>query len=85
MPTYEYECKGCGLRFEKQQSIKDEPLKVCPKCGAQAQRQISGGTGFIFKSSGVARRDSSKACSLETTGKTCCGADRRCSDSPCGD
>jgi len=85
MPTYEYECKGCGLRFEQQQSMKDEPLKICPECMAQVQRQISGGTGFIFKSSGATRRDKEKGCSLETTGKPCCGADRRCSDSPCGD
>lgn len=51
MPTYEYECTACGLQFEKQQSMKDEPLRICPECGAPVQRRISGGTGFIFKSS----------------------------------
>lgn len=85
MPTYEYVCTKCGQYFEIRQSMKDEPLRICPECGAQIQRQISGGTGFIFKSSGATRRDSGKSCSLEETGKTCCGADRRCSDSPCGD
>ena len=64
MPTYEYECTVCGLQFEKQQNMKDEPLRICPECGAPVQRRISGGTGFIFKSSGAARRDSNKACSI---------------------
>ncbi len=85
MPTYEYLCTECRLHFDRRQSMKDEPVEFCPECGARAQRQISGGSGFIFKSPGAARHDSKKTCSLETTGKTCCGADRRCSDSPCGD
>jgi hypothetical protein len=25
-----------------------------------------------------------KSCSLEETGKTCCGADRKCGESHCG-
>lgn len=85
MPTYEYKCTGCGLNFEKQQSMKDEPVKVCPECGAQVQRQVSGGSGFIFKASGATRRDSNKSCAFEETGKTCCGANKRCTDAPCGD
>ncbi|MDR2784150.1 MAG: zinc ribbon domain-containing protein [Treponema sp.] len=52
MPTYEYECKDCGHVFEVFQSIKDEPLKVCPKCGKEIRRLITGGSGVIFKGSG---------------------------------
>jgi putative FmdB family regulatory protein len=85
MPTYEYECGKCSLRFEQQQSIKDAPLQACPKCGGKVQRIISGGSGFIMKSSGQSPRDSRKGCSLEETGKTCCGADRKCGESHCGD
>ncbi len=85
MPTYEYECSLCGLHFEKQQSIKDEPLKECPECKAPVQRLVSGGSGFILKSQGQSLRDSSKSCSLEETGRTCCGATSRCGDSHCGD
>ena len=33
MPTYEYACRACGHRFETVQSMKDEPLTVCPECG----------------------------------------------------
>ena len=33
MPMYEYECKKCGHKFEEIQTIKEKPLKDCPKCG----------------------------------------------------
>ncbi|MEE9913014.1 MAG: zinc ribbon domain-containing protein [Deltaproteobacteria bacterium] len=85
MPTYEYECSCCGLHFEKQQSIKDEPLKECPECQGAVQRLVSGGSGFLMKGQSSSRRDSTKSCSLEETGKTCCGASRRCGESHCGD
>jgi len=52
MPTYEYECKICGYRFDVFQSIKDEPLKTCPECGKEVRRLINGGTGVIFKGGG---------------------------------
>jgi putative FmdB family regulatory protein len=51
MPTYEYECVR-GHRFEKFQSIKDEPLKRCPKCGRRARRVPSAGAGLLFRGSG---------------------------------
>ena len=52
MPTYEYECKKCGHSFDVFQSMKDEPLKVCPECGKELRRIINGGTGVIFKGAG---------------------------------
>ena len=52
MPTYEYECKNCKHSFDAFQSIKDEPLKTCPKCGSELRRLINGGTGVIFKGGG---------------------------------
>jgi putative FmdB family regulatory protein len=51
MPTYEYECQKCG-RFELFQSIKDEPIKRCPKCKGKVKRLIGTGAGIIFKGSG---------------------------------
>jgi putative FmdB family regulatory protein len=46
--VYEYECTGCGHRFEAQQTIaehdkhedheKHEPLK-CPECGSKRIEQ----------------------------------------------
>ena len=53
MPTYEYKCDACGHAFEKFQSIKADPIKVCPNCGQERVRKlISMGAGLIFKGSG---------------------------------
>ena len=53
MPTYEYKCDACGQAFEKFQSIKADPIKVCPHCGQESVRRlISMGGGLIFKGSG---------------------------------
>jgi len=53
MPTYDYECTKCGNEFEQFQSIKDEPLKKCPKCRKSGvRRKIGGGAGLLFKGSG---------------------------------
>ena len=53
MPTYEYECEGCGKTCEFFQAMSDEPEKTCPSCGKdELRRLISGGAGVIFKGSG---------------------------------
>src|SRR3954468_21166878 len=53
MPTYEYVCTKCGHEFEQFQSMRDEALKKCPKCGKNAlKRLVGGGAGLIFKGSG---------------------------------
>ncbi len=54
MPTYEYECQGCGKPFEAVQSMKDPHLTECPEegCPGPVKRKISLGSGFIFKGSG---------------------------------
>ena len=52
MPTYDYQCSGCGQAFEVFQRMSDEPVSNCPDCGAAARRRISGGAGFIFKGEG---------------------------------
>jgi putative FmdB family regulatory protein len=53
MPTYEYACSKCGHHFEQFQSMRDEPLRKCPKCHKLAlKRLIGGGAGLIFKGSG---------------------------------
>jgi len=52
MPTYEYACNDCGHRFERFQSITEEPVETCPECNGSVKRLISGGAGIIFKGSG---------------------------------
>jgi len=51
--TYEYVCTSCHHEWEAEQSISEDPLKDCPKCGQpHAKRQVSGGAGFILKGGG---------------------------------
>lgn len=60
MPLYEYQCKDCGLRFERTQSFHDAPLTTCPECEGEVHRVI-GTTGIIFKGSGFYINDSRKS------------------------
>jgi putative FmdB family regulatory protein len=69
MPTYEYECKDCGHTFEAFQSMKDEPIKVCPECGREVRRLINGGSGVIFKGSGFYVTDKGKGGNAKVPGK----------------
>jgi putative FmdB family regulatory protein len=53
MPTYEYACPKCGHQFEQFQSMRDEPLKKCPKCNKTGLKRLVGsGAGLIFKGTG---------------------------------
>jgi putative FmdB family regulatory protein len=53
MPTYEYECKNCGYKFEKFQKMTEEPLKICPECKNESLIRIIGlGGGVIYKGPG---------------------------------
>tara|TARA_B100000029_G_C17472607_1_gene922514 strand:+ start:365 stop:688 length:324 start_codon:yes stop_codon:yes gene_type:complete len=58
MPTYDYECKECGHRWELFQQMKDSPKRKCPECGRlRARRLIGPGAGIIFKGSGFYQTD----------------------------
>jgi putative FmdB family regulatory protein len=82
MLTYEYECLACGHRFEREQSMLEEPLTVCPKCSKEIRRLISGGAGFVFNGTGLGRIDgNSTECALEHKGVTCCGREEPCGKS----
>ena len=51
MPTYGYECKACEDQFEIFQSIKDDALSTCEKCGGNLRKRIYP-VGISFKGSG---------------------------------
>lgn len=51
MPIYEYQCQNCGRHFEKRQSVTEEPLAECEKCGGKLEKQWSL-SGFQFKGEG---------------------------------
>jgi putative FmdB family regulatory protein len=77
MPTYEYECKKCGHRFELFQAITAEPAKSCPECKGAARRLLGGGAAVIVKGAGSHATD-------YRDGAPPCGRSRPCSaDAPC--
>ncbi|MBH0179311.1 MAG: zinc ribbon domain-containing protein, partial [Nitrospira sp.] len=51
MPIYEYLCQDCSYRFELKQSMKDDPIAACSKCGKSVSRIISA-PAIMFKGSG---------------------------------
>jgi len=58
MPLYEYQCDACEHNFDEFQSIKDEPLKKCPKCRKNKLRRVFGaGAAILFKGSGFYETD----------------------------
>jgi len=79
MPTYEYECNKCGEHLEMFQKMTDEPLRICPKCAGILRRVVSGGTGFISRST-VSSKEVATRCGI---GSPCCGADEPCESPPC--
>jgi len=88
MPTYEYECKDCGHRFEKFQNMSDKPLTDCPECGGAVKRLIGAGGGIIFKGSGFYATDYQReGVSLPACGRNsrCCGRTEPCDTPPCAE
>ena len=61
MPTYDYRCENCGAEIEIFQSMKDEPLSLCPKCGHESlKKMVSMPAGLIFKGTGFYLTDYKK-------------------------
>lgn len=91
MPTYEYSCNSCGERLEIVQSIHDDSLADCPKCGAPGLRKIFGNVGVVFKGSGFYRTDNRKdvkaasAASKSDSGSAKGGSDKSSSDKSSSD
>jgi len=58
LPTYVYKCVECDSVFEifKKKATRAQARR-CPECGGRAERQISGGSGFLFKGSGFYATD----------------------------
>ena len=70
MPIYEYQCQNCGRHFEKRQSVTEEPLTECEKCGGRVEKQWSL-SGFQFKGEGwyVTDYAAKKGGAKESSGK----------------
>lgn len=51
--TYDYECPDCKHVWEEEQSIKDDPIQICPKCKKKnVIKVISCGVGHLFAGKG---------------------------------
>jgi putative FmdB family regulatory protein len=58
MPTYDYECDGCGHTFELFQSMSEAVKRKCPECKKQKLRRLFGtGGAIVFKGSGFYETD----------------------------
>jgi putative FmdB family regulatory protein len=67
MPTYDYKCDNCKNTFELFQSIKEDPITLCPECGHNTlKKMISMPAGLIFKGSGFYLTDYAKKSSSAT-------------------
>lgn len=56
MPTYEYACTSCGLRFDVVQSFSEAPLETCEVCGGRLKR-VFHPVGILLKGSGFYSTD----------------------------
>jgi putative FmdB family regulatory protein len=56
VPTYAYRCQA-NHEFEVVQSIVDDPLTLCPSCGAGVRRVVFP-VGIVFKGQGFYKTDS---------------------------
>ena len=56
MARYDYQCTGCGTRFEVEHPMSDHPDVSCPKCGSAAKR-VYGASGIVLEGSGFYNTD----------------------------
>ena len=85
MPTYEYECEQCGVRFERFQKITDSALQTCPQCGSATRRLPGTGMAVIVKGSGARPGEYATRASHCGRRAPCCGRDAPCDRPPCDD
>jgi putative FmdB family regulatory protein len=72
VPTYDYQCRACGLVTEVIHSMLEDGPSTCEHCGGELRRVLYP-TGIIFKGSGFYRTDSRAPAPSEggkTPGKT---------------
>ena len=74
MPTYDYRCDDCGDEFEVWQSIKDDPLTDCPRCGGPI-RKVMSPAGIVLYSTflGGSGDDAGNAIAVDANGNAYVG------------
>ena len=66
MPTYEYQCKRCGQRFDVLQKFSEKPLRSHDGCGGDLQK-VFHARGIVFKGSGFYATDRRSSDSTKPT------------------
>ncbi|MEO8251031.1 MAG: FmdB family zinc ribbon protein [Chloroflexota bacterium] len=62
MPTYDYQCRSCGVITEVVHSMLEDGPTECERCGGVLRRLVHP-TGIIFRGSGFYRNDSRSSAS----------------------
>jgi putative FmdB family regulatory protein len=52
MPIYAYRCEACNFAKDVLQKMSDDPLTVCPECGASSFKKQLTAAGFQLKGTG---------------------------------
>ena len=60
MPIYEFECSGCGHRFDRLQKLSDTDPSICPACAAPQLRRKVSAPSFRLAGSGWYETDFKK-------------------------
>ena len=80
MPTYEYRCRTCDVRFDVQQSFADDSLTSCPAAGSEQTpaaciapgegvvRKVFSAPSITFKGDGFYKTDSRSSTTRATNG-----------------
>ena len=66
MPIYEYRCDN-GHQFEVFQAMSDDPVSVCPECGAAVERLFHP-VAVHFKGSGFYTTDYARKAAAKSSG-----------------
>ena len=66
MPTYDYQCRSCGVIREVVHSMLEDGPSECERCGGQLRRVVHP-TGIIFRGSGFYKTDSRSSSSASVT------------------
>lgn len=57
MPTYDYQCRSCGVITEVVHSMLEDGPSACERCGGELRR-VFHPTGIIFRGGGFYKTDS---------------------------
>ena len=68
MPTYDYQCRSCGVITEVVHSMLADGPTVCERCGGKLRR-VFHPTGIIFKGGGFYKTDSRSSSSAAVSGQ----------------